>query len=97
VVLVAGDMVTVNAIDRRAGPVTYSNGGEVRAYARGDETFSPGPTPDVLLDAAGAAWQVTEEALMDPGGQTAPRINGHLAYWFGWYAFFPDTELYPEP
>ena len=29
-------------------------------------------------------------------GEIAPRINGHLAYWFGWYAFFPQTLLY-EP
>ena len=36
-------------------------------------------------------------ALVGPDGELAPRINGHLAYWFGWYAFFPDTELYPEP
>jgi len=97
VVLVAGDMVTVNGIHRLVGPVTYSNGGEVRAYARGDKSFSPGPAPDVLLDAAGNSWQVTEEALLGPDGQTAPRSNGHLAYWFGWYAFFPDTGLYPEP
>jgi hypothetical protein len=24
-----------------------------------------------------------------------PRLAGHLAYWFGWYAFFPNTLLYP--
>ncbi len=95
-VLVAGDMVTVNGFNRRAGPVTYTNGGEVRAYARGDEVFSPGPEAGILVDAAGQEWQVTEEALLGPDGQTAPRINGHLAYWFGWYAFFPNTELYPE-
>jgi hypothetical protein len=48
------------------------------------------------LDAAGERWQVTEEALKGPDGQSLARINGHLAYWFGWYAFFPDTELW-EP
>ncbi|UCG22981.1 MAG: DUF3179 domain-containing protein [Chloroflexota bacterium] len=96
VVLVAGDVITVNGLHRRAGPVTYTNGGEVRAYDRGDETFSPGPEPGILLDAAGGPWQITEEALLGPDGQTAPRLSGHLAYWFGWYAFFPETELYPE-
>lgn len=25
---------------------------------------------------------------------TAPRLGGHLAYWFGWYAFFPNTLVY---
>jgi hypothetical protein len=98
VVLVAPrDPVMVNGFHRQSGPVNYTNGGEVRAYDRGQESFSAGPEPGVLLDAAGDSWQVTEEALLGPDGQTAPRINGHLAYWFGWYAFFPDTELYPDP
>ncbi len=98
VVLVAArDTVTVNGLHRQTTPVTYTNGGEVRAFNRGEETFSAGPEPDILLDSAGQSWQVTEEALLGPDGQTAPRINGHLAYWFGWYAFFPNTELYPAP
>ncbi len=50
-----------------------------------------------MLDSAGRAWQVTEEALLGPDGERAPRVNGHLAYWFGWYAFFPNTLLYPDP
>jgi hypothetical protein len=97
VVLIGGHMVLVNGLNRRVGPVTYTNGGEVRAYERGDQVFSAGPEPDILLDAAGKPWQVTEEALLGPDGQTAPRVGGHLAYWFGWYAFFPNTELYPKP
>lgn len=63
----------------------------------GDERFVAGPNPDSVLDSAGRPWQVTEEALVGPDGEMAPRINGHLAYWYGWYAFFPATELYPEP
>jgi hypothetical protein len=37
---------------------------------------------------------VTEDALIGPEVQSAERVNGHLAYWFGWYAFFPNTLLY---
>lgn len=98
VVLVAArDTVTVDGVDRRSGSVTYTNGGEVRAFDRGQEYFEPGPTINSVVDSEGRLWQVTEEALIGPDGQTAPRLNGHLAYWFGWYAFFPETELYPEP
>jgi hypothetical protein len=75
---------------------TYNAGGEVRAYDRGDESFAPGPAPDTVLDSTGLSWQVTEEALVGPNGELAPRINGHLAYWFGWYSFFPKTLLYGE-
>jgi hypothetical protein len=97
VLIAARDTVTVNGQHRRSGPVTYTNGGEVRAFNRSQESFKAGPSPDSVLDSAGRLWQVTEEALVGPDGEMAPRINGHLAYWYGWYAFFPDTELYPKP
>jgi hypothetical protein len=95
VVLVATQgTVAVNGSNRRVGSVTYTNGGEVRAYDRGSRLFTPGPEPYTILDEEGRPWQVTEEGLLGPDGQTAPRLSGHLAYWFGWYAFFPETLLY---
>jgi hypothetical protein len=75
---------------------SYNAGGEVRAYDRGGETFRLGPDADTVIDSAGRSWEVTEEALVGPDGEMAPRVNGHLAYWFGWYAFFPNTLLYGE-
>jgi hypothetical protein len=78
----------------REGPAYYEAGGEVRAFDRGAETFSPGSEPDQVVDSAGGIWQVTEEGLLGPAGQIAPRVQGHLAYWFGWYAFFPQTLVY---
>ena len=77
-------------------PVDYEAGGEVRAYERGDRTFKAGPDPDTVIDSAGEPWQVTEEALVGPDGELAPRLSGHLAYWFGWYEFFPRTLLYGD-
>jgi len=74
----------------------YSAGGEVRSYIRGDEIFSSGPDASTVLDSKGNSWQVMEEALVGPNGELAPRLNGHLAYWFGWYTFFPKTLLYGE-
>jgi hypothetical protein len=86
--------VSVEGNSLRVGRVNYSVGGEVRAYERGDQTFSPSDNPDVILDDSGREWQVTEEALMGPEGETLPRLGGHLAYWFGWFAFFPNTQVY---
>jgi hypothetical protein len=86
--------VEVDGVNRRVGPVTYDSGGEVRAYERGEHTFSPGPDADTVLDEDGNTWQVTEDALLGPEGETAPRLGGHLAYWFGWFAFFPNTLIY---
>jgi hypothetical protein len=98
VVLIAQeDEVIVNAESLRAGEVTYSAGAEVRAYTRSGEKFSPGMVKDEVLDSKNQAWKITEEALIGPDGQRLERLGGHLAYWFGWYAFFPNTLVYgPE-
>ncbi|MBT3338235.1 MAG: DUF3179 domain-containing protein [Anaerolineae bacterium] len=94
VIIASRGEVTVTGDSQRAGEVFYNAGGEVRAYARKGETFSPASNPDTVLDSAGRVWQITEEALIGPNGELAPRINGHLAFWFGWYSFFPQTLLY---
>jgi hypothetical protein len=95
VVLVAPrGAVEVTGFDRRLGEVSYDAGGEVRAYERGAHTFSPSPDLGTVLDETGRSWQVTEDALLGPEGERAPRLGGHLAYWFGWYSFFPQTLVY---
>lgn len=96
VLIAARGEVIVDGDSRRVGPVTYNAGGEVRVYDRGEEEFFPGADPDTVIDSEGRIWQVTEEALLGPDGEVAIRINGHLAYWFGWFSFFPNTLVYGE-
>jgi hypothetical protein len=97
IVLVSGNEIyEVSGNSLRAGPVLYEAGAEVRAYARAGHIFSAGPSSGIVLDEGGNEWQVTEEALIGPESESLARINGHLAYWFGWYAFYPETLLY-EP
>jgi hypothetical protein len=95
IVLVAQrGMLNVDGVNLRAGEVSYETGGEVRAYERGNKFFSPSDQPGFVFDQEGQAWEVTEEALISPAGEAAPRLGGHLAYWFGWFAFFPNTLVY---
>ena len=68
----------------------------VRAYERGDLRFREGPGPGSLVDESGATWRVTEGALAGPDGGELARIPGHLAYWFGWFSFYPQTLLFGE-
>jgi hypothetical protein len=89
--------ITVDGVNQRVGQVSYNAGGEIRAYIRAEETYYPGSGPDTVVDSQGRTWYVTEEALIGPDGNLAPRINGHLAYWFGWYSFFPKTLIYEVP
>lgn len=67
-----------------------------RAYTRGDVSFRPGASLSELIEqGSGAAWRVEEEGLVHVAdGRRLPRIAGHLAYWFGWFAFHPNTPIY---
>ena len=96
VLLVAarGEVITEGVHREPPSPNAYYSGAEVRAFERGDHRFEPGEDPDTLRDAGGGEWQVTEEAVIGPNGERLERIAGHLAYWFGWYSFYPETEVY---
>ncbi|MXW01301.1 MAG: DUF3179 domain-containing protein [Holophagales bacterium] len=77
--------------------VLDSASGAVRAYERGDRRFRiPGIAPVRQLRAEdGAVWRLAEEGMAPAGGgDPLQRVPGHVAFWFGWYAFYPDTAVY---
>lgn len=77
--------------------VVHEDGGlGARAYDRGQHTFTSAAeeTTRVLLDEAGHEWQVTEKALLGEDEEELLRLPGHMAYWFGWFSFYPRTEVY---
>ena len=86
------NVVVVASPESRAG----------RIYERGDLTFAPAdgddPTlvPTVLVDGNGARWTVTEEGLVADAhaAQRLPRIPSITSFWFGWFQYHPDTEIY---
>jgi hypothetical protein len=76
--------------------ITNPKTGAVRAYVRGDRRFKASKSADTVVDTDdGSLWSVTETALVKKtSGERLPRLAGHLAYWFGWYSFYPRTLLY---
>lgn len=76
--------------------VSDASSGSVRAYRRDGQTFRRSDD-GALVDGEGRAWTLTEQAL-EPPPETElaplPRIPGHVAFWFGWYGFYPQTEVY---
>jgi len=81
--------------DRRVVLVGDPGSRTVRAYARGNATFSAHSSDTGLLMADGQEWQITEEALVSrTTGSTErlARLPGHIAYWFAWQNFRPDAE-----
>ncbi len=78
-----------------------------RAYYRGGRSFELAPNdgggelgiPAVIGDADGGTWRVTEGFLVNTtdGSERLARIPTHMSFWFGWFQFHPDTELYTGP
>lgn len=82
--------------------VVTSAGGGARAYQRGSHRFSLPQVEAIregvptVVDQQGRRWQAREDALVltEDESESLPRLPSHMAYWFGWYAFHPDTEVY---
>ncbi len=88
--------VTMTAVEDRSLVVITTSRGANRVYDAGRVTFTTRVTDDVVADAGGRRWRVTEEALVPEatgGDQPHPRIAAFRAFWFGWHAQFPDTLL----
>ena len=58
-------------------------------------TLDPGNDAGFLVDTAGGLWRLEEDALVavDDDTRRLPRFTANRAFWFGWYAQFPETEL----
>ncbi|HEX6159115.1 MAG TPA: DUF3179 domain-containing protein, partial [Thermoanaerobaculia bacterium] len=66
-----------------------------RVYRREGRRFTRDGA--ALVDATGARFTITEEALVS-GEVKLPRVASHRAYWFGAAAFYPGAEVWqPDP
>jgi hypothetical protein len=79
--------------------VADSRSGSIRVYERGERSFR-WDAEDRLVDDRGKAWSLTEEALASTNEagdvEQLGRLPGHVAFWFGWYGFYPDTEVWGD-
>ena len=75
--------------------VVTSAQGANRVYDAQDVRFVRQLDEQRVADQMGRAWRITEEALALDGDPNERRIRvpAQRAFWFGWYAQFPDTEL----
>jgi hypothetical protein len=70
-----------------------SRTGTTRAYAVGETYFAAWGQGMSLLGPGDSRWRVEEGALVAEDGTRLPRVATSPAYWFGWYAQYPETEL----
>ena len=83
--------------------VSSAMSSDARVFERGDEVFTLDSSrddefaiPSTLIDSQGATWTVGQTGLTKSGGadDTLSRLPSFVAFWFGWYAFHPDTTLF---
>ncbi len=74
--------------------VVTSSSGANRVY-RGGATFPDQRATATIVDDHREAWRVTESALVleRDSNTRLPRVATQRAFWFGWYAQFPETVL----
>lgn len=75
--------------------VLTSPRGANRVYDTGSVRIASWIDDMSVRDLTGRRWRVTEEALVpdSPNGRPLARVPAFRAFWFGWYAQFPDTIL----
>ena len=89
------DIVIVASPDSRSGRV-YERAGASFSIAANGEVSGP---PSILADSTGSHWNVTEEALVnvdDPATKLL-RVPTTTSFWFGWYQYHPETEVFEPP
>ncbi len=82
-------------VEGRTFVVLTSLRGANRVFEAGAMRMGEWVDADTVRDRAGHRWRVTEEALVPESWNMAslPRVTAFRAFWFGWYAQFPDTIL----
>ena len=91
--LLASNPVHHDAVEDTALVVFTDPSGANRAYASGDVTFTGYDGDRSVQDGSGMTWTMDEHALTGADGRVLHRIPAQRAFWFGWYAAFPNTRL----
>lgn len=52
--------------------------------------------PSKVVDSSGTEWEVSREALINTveASNTLKAVPSNVSFWFGWFAFHRDTDLY---
>ena len=80
-------------VGKQSVVILTDRSGANRVYDATGVGFSSWDRKSRLVAKEGQVWEVTEEALIDPWGKERRRLPSHRAFWFGWYAQFPNSRL----
>ena len=63
------------------------------AATRQGQRFTRWDGDSAVWDDSGGRWTVIEGGLAGPSAERLERLPAHRAFWFGWYAQYPETRL----
>ena len=69
--------------------------GANRVFKTGKESFQRLLRDDRVVDDNGKTWKMTEDGLISEGNpdRVLARVPAFRAFWFGWFAQYPETRL----
>ena len=82
-----------NQIGQQKFVVMTDKTGANRVYDPKDIEFESYDSDITAIDKSGKRWTLTESTLVSESGQKLSRLPYRRAFWFGWLAAFPDTQL----
>ena len=82
-----------DAIGDREFVVLTDRSGASRVYESDGRRFAEWDGESAVWVESGARWMVEEGGLIGPSGTRLNRPPAHRAFWFGWYAQYPETRL----
>lgn len=86
--------VYTHTVGGRSYVVVTTPDGANRVYDSGAVRFTSRSAPERVVDSKAGGWKITEDSLVpESGGERLARVTANRAFWFGWYAQFPDTQL----
>ena len=103
------DLRQLRVVNDRVGEdevviISSAGSSNVRVYVRQGQRFGllPGDEnveglPTGVVDQDGNTWTLTLDGLTDDSGTSLRRVPANIVFWFGWFAFHPDTELFQRP
>lgn len=101
----AGEQLAIAADFLAANPVYHDRVGTLnlvvltdasganRVYEAREFKFASWNGGDAAKERNGRTWKVGESNLTGPNGESLKRLSAHRAFWFGWYAAYPNTRL----
>ena len=75
--------------------ILTTRAGANRVFKTGKQGFQRLLQGDRVVDDGGKAWKMTEEGLVSEENpdRVLPRVPAFRAFWFGWFAQYPETRL----